>query len=71
MSGICGNKKIAEELRKSTKMEKASRDTVAKAMKEMGLKAGFCGCVRPTTTVADPSKNRVDHLLNESYGLLL
>jgi len=52
-------------------MEKACRDTVAKAMKEMCLKAGFCGRVRPTTTVADPSKNRVDHLLNESYGLLL
>ena len=52
-------------------MEKAYRDAVAKAMKEMCIKAGFCRLFRSTTTVADPSKNRVDYLLNESYGLLL
>jgi putative transposase len=40
--GIYGSKKIAHELRKSAELEKACRKTVAKAMKEMGLKSkGF------------------------------
>ena len=56
--GIYGSKKIAHKLQKSTEVEKACRNTVAKAMKEMGLKSRIYRRFRPTTTVkARPKKN--------------
>jgi putative transposase len=51
--GIYGSKKIAHELQKSTEVEKACRNTVAKAMKEMGLKSRIYRRFRPTTTVTE------------------
>ena len=39
--GIYGSHKIAEELQKRDDLESACRNTVAAAMRELGLKAGF------------------------------
>ncbi len=65
--GIYGSKKIAHELQKSTEVEKACRNTVAKAMKKMGLKSRIYRRFRPTTTVADPSKQPAANLLNQEF----
>ena len=65
--GIYGSKKIAHELQKSTAVEKACRNTVAKAMKEMGLKSRIYRRFRPTTTVADPSRQPAANLLNQEF----
>jgi len=65
--GIYGSKKIAHELQKSTAVEKACRNTVAKAMKEMGLKSRIYRRFRPTTTVADPLKQPAANLLNQEF----
>ena len=65
--GIYGSKKIAHKLQKSTEVEKACRNTVAKAMKEMSLKSRIYRRFRPTTTVADPSKQPAANLLNQEF----
>jgi len=69
--GIYGSKKIAKELPKSKELEKACRNTVAKAMKEMGLKSKVSRRFRPTTTVADPSKRPAANLLNQEFKAVM
>mgnify|MGYP000391399947 CR=1 FL=1 len=49
-NGIYGSYKIAEELEKSDEMETACRNTVARAMREMGLNSKVSKQFKPTTT---------------------
>ena len=64
-NGIYGSKKVAKELRQRDDMQSACRNTVASAMREMGLKSRVCKRFKPTTTQSDPTKqpaeNKLDH----------
>lgn len=65
---IYGSYKIADRLRQDDDLESACRNTVAKAMKEMGLKSRVSKKFKPTTTVADPSKAPAPNLLNQAFS---
>lgn len=65
--GIYGSYKIAQKLRQDEQMETACRNTVAKAMKEMGLKSRVSKQFKPTTTVADPSKKPAANVLDQDF----
>lgn len=54
--GIYGSRKIAKELAQCEELETACRNTVAQAMREMGLKSRVSKTFRPTTTQTDPTK---------------
>ena len=54
--GIYGSRKIAEVLEERDDLESGCRNTVATAMREMGLPAASCKAFKPTTTQADPTK---------------
>ena len=64
---ILGSYKIAKELRKDPKLESACRNTVARAMQEMGLRSRVSKRFRPTTTIADPSKTPAPNILNQVF----
>ena len=53
---IYGSYKIADRLKNDDSLESACRNTVAKAMREMGLKSRVSSKFKPTTTVSDPAK---------------
>ena len=65
---IYGATKIAQELRHRDDLETACRNTVAKAMKELGIcsKTGR-KTFRPRTTQADPSKLPAANVLNREF----
>ena len=65
--GIYGSAKISQEMRNSPERETACRNTVAKAMREMGLKSCVSKKFRPTTTVADPSRQAATNSLNQEF----
>ena len=50
--GIYGSQKVAEELRRREDLELACRNTVAAAMREMGLKSRVCKQFTPTALAA-------------------
>lgn len=65
---IYGAKKIAAELKHRDELETACRNTVSKAMKELGIRSrtgrkGF----RPTTTQVDPSKRPAANVLDREF----
>lgn len=64
---IYGSYKITEQLKNSARLESACRNTVAKAMNEMGLKSRVSKKFKPTTTVTDPSKRPAPNLLDQSF----
>ncbi len=66
-TGIYGSYKIADCLKSDDRLESACRNTVAQAMKEMGLKSRVCKKFRPTTTVADHTKTPAPNLLRQSF----
>ena len=68
--GIYGSYKIAEELKADKKMETACRNTVARAMKEMGLKCKVTRQFQPRTTISDP-ENPFKNVLNQQRLFLL
>jgi len=49
-------------------VEYACRNTVAKAMQEMGLKSRIRKKFSPTTTVVDPSKKPAPNLLDREFS---
>jgi putative transposase len=53
---------------KSEELETAFRNTVAEAMKEMGQVSRFSKQFKPTTTVADPSRQVAANLLNRVFN---
>jgi putative transposase len=64
---IYGSYKIADQLGKDDRLEVACRNTVATAMREMGLKSRVSKKFTPTTTVSDPSKIPAPNILNQTF----
>ena len=64
---IYGSYKIADRLQNDDSLETACRNTVAKAMREMGLKSRVSKKFKPTTTVSDPSKKPAPNLLAQVF----
>jgi len=65
--GIYGSYKIADRLKDDDSLEAACRNTVATAMREMGLKSKVSKKFSPTTTVSDPAKAAAPDVLNQSF----
>jgi putative transposase len=65
--GIYGSYKIADVMRQRKDLESACRNTVAAAMREMGLKSRVRKAFKPTTTTADPSKRPAANLLEQDF----
>ena len=64
---IYGSYKIADQLKKDDRLEAACRNTVASAMREMGLKSRVSKKFTPTTTVSDPSKIPAPNILDQTF----
>ena len=54
--GIYGSYKIAQQMQQSEGLERACRNTVARAMRELGLQSKVSKGFTPTTTKSDPTK---------------
>jgi putative transposase len=65
--GVYGSVKVAEVLHKREDMETACRNTVAAAMREMGLKSRVCRRFTPTTTQSDPTKQPAENKLDRNF----
>ena len=65
--GIYGSHKIARELEERPELESACRNTVAKAMRELGLKSRISRTFTPTTTQADPTKQPAPNQLAQDF----
>jgi putative transposase len=65
--GIYGSTKVTEELQRREDLESACRNTVATAMREMGLTSRVVKHFTPTTTQADPSKQPAENRLNRDF----
>ena len=65
---IYGSYKIAERLRQDESLEYACRNTVAKAMKEIGLKSKVSKKFKPITTVTDPKKQAAPNHLSQVFA---
>jgi putative transposase len=65
--GIYGSHKIARELAERPELESACRNTVAKAMRELGLKSRISRAFTPTTTQADPTKQPAPNQLAQDF----
>jgi putative transposase len=64
--GIYGSQKIAEVMKQDNRMETGCRNTVARAMKEMGLKSSVSKKFKLTTPVADPSLRPEENILDQN-----
>ena len=64
---IYGPAKIAEALQRRDDLETACRNTVARAMREMGLKSRVRKAFTPTTTQADPTKRPAPNTLDRDF----
>ena len=65
--GIYGSQKVARELAERPDLESACRNTVAKAMRELGLKSRISRAFTPTTTQADPTKQPAPNQLAQDF----
>jgi putative transposase len=65
--GIYGSQKVAEVLQHRDDLESACRNTVAAAMRELGLKSRVCKRFKPTTTQSDPTKQPAENKLNQNF----
>ena len=65
--GIYGSHKIARELHQRPELESACRNTVAQAMRELGLKSRISRAFTPTTTRADPTKQPAPNQLAQDF----
>ena len=64
---IYGSYKIAEVLKSSERLETACRNTVAQAMKDLGIKSRVSRKFSPITTVSDPSKKPAPNILAQDF----
>ena len=64
---IYGSYKIAEQLKNSDQLETACRNTVARAMREMGIRSRVSRKFKPTTTQADPKKKPASNVLAREF----
>lgn len=65
--GVYGSVKIARNLAQQDKLETACRNTVARAMREMGLQSRVSQAFTPTTTQADPTKSPAPNRLDRDF----
>ena len=64
---IYGSAKITEELQERPELETACRNTVASAMKRLGLRSKVKKGFKPTTTQSDPSKKPAPNVLDRCF----
>ncbi|MBC8036571.1 MAG: IS3 family transposase [Rhizobiales bacterium] len=65
--GNYGSYKVARQLAQRPELESACRNTVAKAMRELGLKSRISRAFTPTTTQADPAKQPAPNQLAQDF----
>jgi putative transposase len=65
--GVYGSEKIARELEQRDDLERACRNTVAAAMREMGLKSRIRRSFTPTTTQVDPTREPAPNVLDRDF----
>jgi putative transposase len=65
--GIYGSAKITDQLRNHDELESACRNTVAAAMRELGLKSRVSKSFTPTTTITDPAKRPAENKLDRDF----
>lgn len=65
--GIYGSRKVAEAVREREDLESACRNTVAAAMRELGLASRVSKRFKPTTTQADPTKRPAENQLDRDF----
>jgi len=65
--GIYGSHKVAEVMQRREDLESACRNTVAAAMRELGLKSRVSKRFRPTTTQTDPTKQPAENTLDRNF----
>jgi putative transposase len=65
--GIYGSPKIAQALAERDDLERACRNTVASAMRELGLRSRISQAFTPTTTQADPTKQPAPNTLDRDF----
>jgi putative transposase len=66
-NGIYGSVKIARQMQHDDQLESACRNTVARAMREMGLSSRVKKAFTPTTTKSDPTKRPAANVLNRDF----
>lgn len=66
--GIYGSHKVTEMLHQRDDLETACRNTVARTMREMGLKSRVSRAFRPTTTQADPTRQPAPNTLDRDFS---
>ncbi len=64
---IYGSAKITKELAERPELETACRNTVASAMRRLGLRSRVKKGFKPTTTKADPSKKPAPNVLDRCF----
>ena len=64
---IYDSPKIARQLRANDPLQSACRNTVAKAMRAMGLKSTVVRKFKPTTTQVDPTQQAAPNLLAQQF----
>ena len=64
---IYGSYKIAKVLQRRESLESACRNTVARAMRELGIKSRVSRKFRPVTTQSDPSKQPAANILDQVF----
>jgi putative transposase len=65
--GIYGSLKISQALAQHDELESACRNTVAAAMRELGLKSRVRKAFTPTTTRVDPSREPAPNTLDRDF----
>ena len=65
--GVFGSVKVAKVLERREDLEPACRNTVAAAMREMGLKSRICKWFKPTTTQSDSTKQPAENKLDRDF----
>ena len=65
--GEYGSHKVAKVLQNRDDLETACRNTVASAMREMGLKSRIRGRFTPTTTQVDPTRVPAPNTLDRDF----
>jgi putative transposase len=65
--GVYGSTKVARELARRDDLESACRNTVARAMWEMGLSSRVSKAFTPTTTQSDPTKQAAPNTLDRDF----
>lgn len=64
---IYGSYKIAQQMQQDDRLETACRNTVAAAMRDLGLKSRVRKKFSPTTTITDPTKQPAANLLDQDF----